>query len=88
MEIQCRTTDLSTYDVFEIYENRLQGETTMASATVMEYLSASGFTTWSEWDLCTVKCGSGSEQRSRVYSNGTEEIEERACNTTPCGEFN
>ena len=52
MEIECRTRDLSTYDVFEIYENRLQGETTMASATI-EYLSASGFTTWSEWDLCT-----------------------------------
>ena len=86
MEIQCRTRDLSTYDVFEIYENRLQGETSMASATI-EYLSVPGYTTWSEWDLCTVKCGSGSKQRLRVHSNETEETEESACNTTPCGEF-
>ena len=58
----------------------------MASATI-EYLSVSGFTTWSDWDLCTVKCGSGSKQRSRIHFNGTEETEESACNTTPCGEF-
>ena len=86
MEIQCRKRDLSTYDVFEIYENRLQSETTMAAAT-MQYLSDSGYATWSEWHLCTVKCGSGSKQRSRIHFNGTEETEESACNTTPCGEF-
>ena len=62
MEIQCRPRDLSTHDVFEIYQNRLEGETTAESVS-LEYISESGYTIWSEWGLCTVKCGSGKRLR-------------------------
>ena len=78
MEIQCRKRDLSTNGVFDIYPNRLETAT-------MEYVSVPGYTLWSEWDSCTVKCGSGTKHRSRDHSDGTEEIEEIACNTAPCG---
>ena len=84
MEIQCRPRDLSTHDVFEIYRNRLEGETTAESVS-LEYISESGYTIWSEWGLCTVKCGSGKRLRSRLHSNGKEETEEMSCNTSPCG---
>ena len=86
MEIQCRPRDLSTHDVFEIYRNRLEGETTAVPGTI-EYVSETGYTIWSEWGLCTVKCGSGTKQRSRVHSNGNEETEEISCNTSPCGKL-
>ena len=46
-----------------------------------------GYTIWSEWDSCTVECGSGTKKRSRDHSDGTEEIEEIACNTAPCGKI-
>jgi len=87
MEIQCRPRDLSTHDVFEIYRNRLEGETTAESVS-LEYISESGYTIWSEWGLCTVKCGSGKRLRSRLHSNGNEETEEMSCNTSPCGKLN
>ena len=80
MEIQCKTRDSSTYDVFDIYPNRLETAT-------MESVSTPGYTFWSEWDSCTVECGSGTKKRSRDHSDGTEEIEEIACNTAPCGKI-
>ena len=53
----------------------------------MESFSTQGYTFWSEWDSCTVECGSGTKKRSRGHSDGTEEIEEIACNTAPCGKI-
>ena len=41
MEIQCRARDLSTHDVFDIYRNRVEGETTAETATI-EYISVPG----------------------------------------------
>ena len=80
MEIQCKTRDSSTYDVFDIYPKRIE-------TTTLESVSTPGYTFWSEWESCTVKCGSGTKQRSRDHSDGTEEIEEIACNTEPCGKI-
>ena len=85
MEIQCKTRDSSTYDVFDIYPNRL--ETATMEATSMEPVTTPGYTPWSEWDSCTVQCGSGTKRRSRDHSDGTQEIEEIACNTVPCGKI-
>ena len=89
MEIQCKTRDSSTNDVFNIYPNRIEtatieeitGGPTYIPITVMTWSE------WSEWTVCSLSCGSGLRTRTRINNLGYDENQIAACNTNSCREY-
>jgi hypothetical protein len=58
------------------------------------FVTDGGWTSWSEWNTCTLTCGGGNQTRTRTCTNptpqnngndcGSEDFETQACNDESC----
>ena len=64
-----------------------QVEITSAPTITTSAATTVGWEDWSEWETCTLTCGSGTRTRTRTHGTlNNEENQIAACNTDPCRE--